>query len=404
MTINIRKAYIFFLCVYFICLPLGAMNIGVFGSALKLLSIIPIGLALLNIKSFKTSRPLNWYFIYLLIVFFSLLISNNKSDSISKAISIFQLFLLMATTGCFRYSENDILTIKNVLKWSSRISVVVVLIFGTYKAGRLWLSNNIINEDPNYFCMYLSFGCICALQCLMKRSSLKIKIFSVLELFIYLMVALLTGSRGGLIALVIGIITFIVFASKKNMRMKNILYIAIVLLLLYIGMGLISDTLADRFTIQSIVESGGTHRTDLWLQGWDLFINGSIFRKLFGYGIATTMYNFKLGGYTFVNVMHNMFIESLVELGIIGFIVYTIMVFTFLKYAYKNNEKFAFAVMVCMIAMSLSTSISSFKPYINIMMFILCTNIFSKYPLAAKSEKTSLNRNSYVALNRSTSL
>ena len=45
--------------------------------------------------------------------------------------------------------------------------------------------------------------------------------------------------------------------------------------------------------------------------------------------MPTIIYNFKSEGYAIANAMHNMFLESLVEIGILGFIVYSIMVFSF---------------------------------------------------------------------------
>lgn len=402
MTISTKKAYIFFLCIYLLCLPLGAINIGAFGSALKILSLLPILFAIMNIKYIKFPSPLIRYFFYVLIAACSILVSTSVSASVSKVISITQLFLLMATSCCFTYTEEDIATIKKSLIWSSRISAVLVLALGTYKEGRLWLTNGIINEDPNYFCMYLSFGAIATVQSLIYKVPFKKKIFGIVELSVYLIVVLLTGSRGGLLALMCGIFAYILFSGKK-FSPKKIVMIAIVGIILYMGFGALSDTLQDRFTVDSVVESGGTGRTEIWLQGLDLFSNGTFFQKIFGYGIATTRFNFKSEGYAIDNVMHNMFLESLVEIGILGFIVYSIMVFSFLRKSYKNYDKFSFGVMTCMIVMSLSTSISSFKPYINIMIFILCTCMREKPIEVSCSEKNNsvLEREKYASYNSS---
>lgn len=386
MTFNVKKAYIFFLCLYLLCLPLGAINIGAFGSALKILSVFPFLVAILGMKHIRITLPLVRYFLYALMVAFSIIISTSPSDSIAKAISIAEFFLLMATTCCFSFTDKDISIIKRTLIWSSRISAIIVLIWGTYKAGRLWLTGGIINEDPNYFCMYLSFGVIAAVQGLMSKLPWSKKIICLVELSVYVVIVLLTGSRGGLLALLFGIFAFILFSGKK-FSAKKIVMIAVIGLILYIGIESLSDILQDRFTVESVLESGGSHRIDIWLQGLDLFANAPMFRKIFGYGIATTIYNFESGGYAIANVMHNMFLESLVEIGILGLILYFTMVFSFLRRAYKNHDKFSFGVMICMIVMSLSTSISAFKPYLNIMIFILCTCMCKKKVEAFCPEK-----------------
>ena len=58
-----------------------------------------------------------------------------------------------------------------------------------------------------------------------------------------------------------------------------------------------------------------------------------------------------------------------------GLVLYSLAVFAFALKAFTFKDKFAFAVMACMIVMSLSTSICVFKPYFNIMLFIIiCEN------------------------------
>ena len=66
-----------------------------------------------------------------------------------------------------------------------------------------------------------------------------------------------------------------------------------------------------------------------------------------------------------------MFIESLLELGVVGLIIYAVAIFSFIKAAWKQKNKFAFAVVMCMFVLSLSTSIYTFKPYFNIMLYII---------------------------------
>ncbi len=70
--------------------------------------------------------------------------------------------------------------------------------------------------------------------------------------------------------------------------------------------------------------------------------------------------------------MHNMFIENLIETGLIGLILYSVYIFSFWNSAKKSGDVFAAAVMAGMIVMSLSVSIYAFKPYWNIMIYILC--------------------------------
>ena len=139
--------------------------------------------------------------------------------------------------------------------------------------------------------------------------------------------------------------------------------------------GSLSEVLLDRFTVENVEDTAGANRFDLWANGWDLFGHSSPFRQILGYGTASIRECFRTFNYHPVSVMHNIFLEMLVELGVIGFLLYTGTTVAFAVYAFKLKDKFSLAVLVCMIVLSLSTSLYTFKPHYNIMMYILiCTN------------------------------
>ena len=366
-----RRQFIFFVSIYFLALPLGAMNIGSIGSALKLVSFVPIGLALVNVRNISFKKPFVYYLMYVLFSACSILWSVNKQASIYRVNRYLNLALLLLSSCVFALSSDGILTIKKVLRWSSRLSGIVCLVFGSFIYGRLTLTGT-IQEDPNYFCMYLSFGVIACIGDITSKILLRKKIFAAVELIIYFTIALLTGSRGGLVALILGALIYLICSGEKTFDTKKIIAICVMTVALYFGMTFLSDSMAERFTIASILESKGTHRFEIWEEAFDLYGRSNIFRKLFGYGIQGVTTAFANYGYRFAGyVMHNMFIETLLELGIFGLVSYCIMVFSFCLHAVKMEDKFAFGVIIMMVFMSMSTSISTFKPYFNIMMFVL---------------------------------
>lgn len=198
-------------------------------------------------------------------------------------------------------------------------------------------------------------------------------------------IAFLSGSRGGAFALIGGIILCIIFNSKRILSFKSFFVVIIIVFAAYISLMNLSDSLLECFTIESVINSGGSERTKIWGQAFEVFEKSSFLRKLLGYGIGNTIACFSHYRFNIINVMHNMFIQSLLEIGLIGLVVYIVMVFSFLKQAFILNDKFAFGVICCMIIMSLSTSISTFKPYLNIMPLILCSkNYMLKQEVSSK--------------------
>lgn len=372
MIVNIKKAYVFFLCVYLISLPLSAMSIGALGSGSKLIALLPVLLAVTRAKRVYINTPIKLYFIYIVICGISVLYSLDTTLASSKFWSLLLLFLLLASSCCFSFNSRDTEKLKQALVWSSRISCLLCLMFNNFVEGRLSFQNGVFSEDQNYFCAYLAFGIIYAVEKLLDNEAKKRhKIIALIEVVVYLSVALLTGSRGGMIALLFGIVLFILLSNNKVISLKTIFTVAIISIALYIGTQFLSDDILSRFTFQNVRETGGTGRTVIWSKALYMFKQSSILRKMFGQGIGNTITAWSHYGIYEMHVCHNMFIESLIEIGLVGLVAYTSTIFSFMKSAFYR-QKYAFGVIVVMFFLSLSTSISTFKPYINIMLYILC--------------------------------
>ena len=372
MVFNRKNTYVFFLCIYLLALPLGAMTIGAIGSALKIIAILPAFIAFMNIRKFYCSEPIKRYCLYVVLCGISVLFALDMSSAWGKFSSLALLFLLLASSCFFEYSNEDIEKLKKALIWSSRISVVLCLMFNNYVEGRMYFRNGAFSEDPNYFCAYLSFGVIYTIEQLISDKQIRYKTTNLIELAIYFTIALLTGSRGGTIALLFGAILYILFSNRNIVNIKTLFMIATIAIVLYIGVSFLSENILSRFTIQDVIATRGTGRFDIWAKAFTMFGKSNIFRKLFGQGIGNTVTAWSHYGFYEAHVCHNMFIESLIEIGIIGLLTYVSMVFAFIKAAFSQPRKYAFGVISVMFFLSLSTSIATFKPYINIMLYILC--------------------------------
>lgn len=351
------------------------MNIGSIGSLLKLIGVFPILFALCKHKGFKLNRLSLYYLGFFFISFNTIIWSINFSSTINRCISIFEFFALISSPCFFEFSTKEYEKIKKALVWSSRITVILLLMFGSLYEGRLTLSG-IINEDPNYICMYFSFGLVAAVEQTMNCENKKYRLFSAGEAALYLYCVLLTGSRGGLMAIAACFISATFLCTKGSVHnfkkdiQKLMIFILGILAFVILVQQLAPDII-QRFTIESVVEKGGTGRTKIWESGIDLFKNSSIFRELFGYGSATVLRSLQSHGYYNAAVMHNIYLENLIELGLIGFFYYIAMIICFFKKSIKFHSKFSTCVLVGFIVMCLSTSLYSFKPYINLLLFIV---------------------------------
>lgn len=381
LKLNSKKIFIYALGLYFFCLILGAMNIGEFGSMLKVLAALPVGIWLLQRHRIVANRLLLWACFFVCCCAASYIWSIIPEESVTRiGTQVLYLFMLVAVSS-YSYNLDQLVFLKKSLLWSSRITAIVVLFSGSYYEGRIYLSG-IIQEDPNYLCAYFLFGISVTLNIMLDSKILKKRLFAVAELIVYIYIIVGSGSRGGLLAvLACSSIVFFSYQNGKNIIKSITKKIAITIVVcsaIFVASSLISGEILQRFALETLIESNGTGRFGLWRDALNAFSDSDILRQLFGYGTASAQAITWLFPFERHNVFHNIFIEVLLELGVIGLIAYVLHIFSMINFVFKRKEYFAFSVVASMLILSLSTSIAAFKPYWNIAMYIFCIRNMEK--------------------------
>lgn len=375
MELGKRSLFVRWLGLYFACLILGAMNIGAFGSMLKVLAAIPVGIWLLQRHRIAYNRLLLWAACFVFCCGASYVWSIVPAESLSRiGTQILYLCMLAAASG-YSYSSDDLAFLKSCLIWSSRFTAIIVLLSSSYLEGRIYL-NGIVREDPNYLCAYFLFGIAEALDTALDSKILKKRLIAAVELIVYVYIVIGSGSRGGLLAVLMcaSIVFFLYGNGKQQVKTiaKKIAVIIAVCGVVLVASAFISGDILQRFSLETLRESNGTGRFDLWQDALSAFSNSGLLRQLFGYGTASARTITWLFPFRRHNVFHNIFVEVLLELGVIGLIAYVLHIFSMVSFTLKRKEHFAFSIVMGMIILSLSTSIFAFKPYWNIAMYIFC--------------------------------
>lgn len=145
-------------------------------------------------------------------------------------------------------------------------------------------------------------------------------------------VVLNLGSRNGLLQfMILGLLAGSMALWNRNWGFKfSAAAVALV------ALATVFVVFSDSPTIQRLlVKEAGGDRVDYWVAG----LKGVAEEPFFGLGGADAVSYYAVGKYApgiDDHVMHNTFIEFLVEFGVIGFIFYMTLVFTILYHAYKN--------------------------------------------------------------------
>lgn len=360
--------------LYFIMLPFGAVSLGKEGSVLKFIAVLPCFFFLLIYQRIVLSKIviLQFFLIIKYIVDLCYTIEVNSSIQVIKTNILF--LVLLVATGCANFDHSELKVIRNSLVWASRITCIFLIFFGSFKENRYLLSG-VITEDPNYLNGYFLFGLVHAVQALRSDDHKKIKILSLLEISIYFSASILTGSRGGLLSLIVSVFLMVVLGSNTRNR-GNRKKIIIFLLLMFIFLCLleiIPESSTSRFYLSTVMSTGGTHRFEIWKKSLEIFIESNVFREIFGYGCGTIRSIYLTHQYMDV-VSHNVFIQQILEGGIISFTLYSLIICCCLNYLIQKKDWMLFSCFIGFIVLSLSTSIMTFKPYWNA---ILIVNLLS---------------------------
>ena len=332
------------------------------GSVNRYLGIIVMGVTILyQAQNHKTTMFIG-KFGWVALLFCLMIVSSvwGAYDLVtgyySVIINMF-LFTFIVIQQRLRESEYNFILLCIVL---STVVTAAVMVFGSeytsvneISGGRMTIKIGELVVDNNNLAVSFGIAALCAFYFLFKRTNKFLKIISGI-LFGFLVFSILqTGSRGGLMALFVAIVFFLI-AHNRGISIKMILVAVIVfLLMLFFVERLLPAELAERFTVDSVVESGGTGRTDIWTDAFLIFKDSSFLRQLFGYGFGTFP-NMMKEECNFYIAAHNDFVQILLELGMLGVALHISMWIKLFKMVIKKNNALLVGLLVIILVGSLS--------------------------------------------------
>ena len=184
--------------------------------------------------------------------------------------------------------------------------------------------------DPNDLAAMLAIGLPIAWYLALTHRSSPLRWLNILYVPVSLIAVLLTGSRGGLVTISAAFLLSMWGSPTLTLGRKTGLTLLAALL---IGGAtfVVPETAWMRFSTMATEMAGGTlsYRTTLWSAGFD-YLSDSPLR---GIGAGAFKHEvFARGGFYKPLVAHSTFLGVLFELGIIGFALFTITVFSVFRW------------------------------------------------------------------------
>lgn len=362
-------------CLYFMCLPFTVVTTP-FGSLLKLITL-PI-IAVLSVRTLmgKSDISLNYvHFCYLIYIIYTIsmlfVYSDSKAVVTTKDMALGTLMFLLISMRIYNNREKELIetawlivgiicvyaciTSTEVVSKSESRAVVRILGF---------------EEDQNQFCAYLIMPALISVKRFLEKRKLAPLYIILVGLCFYSI--LKTGSRGGLLGVMLGLAAYAAIGIKNTKTTLILLLssVAFVFIFLTVIMPMLPEDVAARYTISAVEEDGGSGRTDIW----KFLINHSFqepVRLIRGSGIFSTYGIMHSAGFA-NGVAHNAFIQVLNDEGMLGLLLFIISSAVCVIRNVKRQPLYACAF-TAMMGFAISLTFYVFKPNLNIMMMCAMT-------------------------------
>lgn len=335
-----------------------------------------------------------------------LLANRRLKPTLPKYMILFVAFSLLSMVWCPMYSEINTLSVMFNAFAFTMIAIQYPLnqnekdfiIFATYLGGLivsvLMLSGGAFTQvslvdsgrisfttggaaaDNNNLAISLSISIVAGLSLIYRRKTRKyFRVLIIIGSVIISIAVFFTGSRGGLLALVVGLVAFVLL-SDSGIKLRTVVLIAIcILVTVYILQNVLTAEIAARFSISSVLASGGTGRTEIWGKVYELYKSASPLRWFAGYGFGSAPHLLQ-SYFGRVRAVHNDVMQALLELGVVGLSLYFLMWKEILKKAFSRRYAAGFAFLVIIAVGSLSMELLIKKVLWNsIYLAIMCAPV-----------------------------
>lgn len=361
------------LFVYILLLPFSIAKAGS-ASIYRYISLITIAVFCLDYIAHQSRycifrrkiAPFTLYFTYTLI---SGLWSVNFSGAVNIIFGMALIFLvhLFATSRVFSEKEYKLIKVGWII---AAIIIIYLTIYNGVESGYERYTATLMGgtEDKNQIPGYYFFPLLICLNASSKNKKLYIPSFILMAGMLYSI--MLAGSRGGLLSIVLTVLLYFIFfteAGKNNRiigRILNVLLIAVVfIIVMYFILPYISETSVERFSIEAMLDDGGSGR----LTNWKYLLNiywESILRIFVGFGPNGTCL------YLDVGYAHNQIIQVLFDGGLIGLAIYCWFIISSFRHGLRHNKLAAFAFIGMTVLSMTITAYTAYKVYWNLIMMM----------------------------------
>ncbi|NLX61469.1 MAG: polymerase, partial [Tissierellia bacterium] len=314
-----------------------------------LFMIFLVGVYVFNIV-FKKVKPLTKPSIIMPIILYIIFITINTITSNDPIGSFRDLSKHLTSIGFIFVLINSIRSKKdfNILVVLLIISATLTAVYGLYQlaTGNVVMEDKWVDEatnpdlqtriysvfgNPNIFAEYLIMLIPISLSSFWFSKRIHKKALFLITSLVLVLALVLTMSRGGWIGFAFGIFVFILLVEKRLLLLPIPAAIG--------GLFILPDAILNRLmSILNFADSSNDYRIRMWKFTLEVIRDN----WLVGVGFGHLPFREAFGRYTRTMVTyhaHNTYLETMAEMGILGFIVFISFLFVLFKYTIKKLIK-----------------------------------------------------------------
>lgn len=331
---------------------------------LIIIAFIVIYLIIKRTKSLKLNFINTTYLIVFLIYSFTYFVLSKVDDgNYIRFCFLFLLFFLSSQLSLKKEVLGKIFNYSTVIIAIISISSILLNLSLTYLDRTHYYIWNGLSVDANIYCSTLIFPVLFSLNNVLEGKGKK-KILYMLMLVPMILSIFISGSRGGLLAIGVGILFLLLF-NNKSKTYNKVIFIVILILLIYIIMPYLPSNIVNRLSLSAIAEDKASARFEIWEYAFNKFKSESVFYMIFGNGFLS--FKNALG---IRSVSHNLFVQTLIEGGIVMIMILVSLFVKIIKYFKNNNSAFMISFVVSLLIMSCSLDVIVSRFFWNSMIII----------------------------------
>lgn len=305
------------------------------------------------------------HFCVLILILLTVVHLNSSIDYLDDSKVVFSqtiLFVFFMLFSLNKIGIRGLRLIANSFIFCSVVFSLMLFVFPyDYGGGHYSLSTFIGNHialDPNYLASCMVIATTILLKRFIYPQNKRYRFFYIVLLTVILIGLLMTGSRTGMIAFILGFFVLILKDKRK-------IFIALfgMFILTIAVLYLLPQDIQDRLFYKSYIDSSNIKRVQLW----NSTINKILEKPFIGHGTIST--KMIISDYNVAGASHNTFLMILLNFGLLGFVAFMTFYLKIFILCLKKD-------MYLFLAIFINLSFTSFIISNNISIFFWTTLVF----------------------------